>query len=114
MAWKRERSLHIDGKEWKYKIGGHVAIRSPEGETSFVGRWDFMKIMALKLTLDKDGHPVAEIHPSDVQRYIERHILKKARKGKKKGKKDGSQRMAEVPMRDSRGQGGGAADLPRA
>ena len=111
MAWKRERSIHVDNREWHYVVGGSVAIRSPEGKASFIGLYDFMKVMAIKpiLEIDDDGEPFPKfpVHPSDVKRYIERHILKKKfKKDKRKERSDGSRRVAEVPVRDSDGQGG--------
>lgn len=109
MAWKRERSIHVGGKEWQYKIGGFVAIRSPEGKTTYVKKWDFAKIMFLKLVRveGRDGEEAfdVEIKPSDVQRYIERHILKIP----KRKANDGKGRVADKPVRDPRGQDGGGA-----
>jgi hypothetical protein len=111
MAWKRERSVHVDGKEWHYAIGGSVAIRSPEGRASFIGLYDFMKVMSIRpiMVMGDECEPIAKfpVQPSDVKRYIERHILKKKfKKDKRKERSDGSRRVAEVPVRDSDGQGG--------
>jgi hypothetical protein len=109
--------MHVDGKEWQYKIGGFVAIRSPEGETTYIKKWDFMKIMSIKPILawdDQQGENVMKfpVQPSDVKRYIEQHILKKKfKRNKKKERFDGSRRMAKVPVCDPDGQGGdGAGD----
>ena len=113
MAWKKERSINVGGKEWHYKIGGSVAIRSPEGKATFIKLFDFMKIMLIKPIVVMDdvlGDFVTKfpVHPSDIQRYIEKHILKI----KNKEKRSGSQ-MAKVPMRNTGGQGSGTGDLPR-
>ena len=120
MAWKRERSLHVDNKEWHYVIGGSVAIRSPDGKASFISLYDFMKIMLIKPILvwdDRQEKNVTKfpVQPSDVKHYIEKYILKK-KSNKNKGKKeksDGSRRVAEVPMRDPNGQGRDGPDNDR-
>jgi len=113
MAWKKERSINVGGKEWHYKIGGSVAIRSPEGKATFIKLFDFMKIMSIKPIVVMDdvlGDFVTKfpIHPSDIQRYIEKHILKVKNKEKRSGS-----RMAKVSVRDASGQRGGADNLPR-
>jgi len=117
MAWKRERSVHVDDREWHYVVGGSVAIRSPEGKASFIGLYDFMKVMSIKpiLEMDDDGEPFPKfpVQPSDVKRYIEQHILKKKfKRNKKKEKPNGSRRMAEISVRDPDRQGrdGGGDD----